>query len=152
MNRISRNLTIIYRTERLIARRRLAVLQQQTVLMALAGLAGLAGLALLNLTLFFVLDARMSPAAAAGILTLCNLAIAGALVLVAGRTNVEAEVAPAIEVRDMAIADIEDELEGMALEARELVTTVKALGSNPLGSLATLLVPILTAVLKKRGE
>lgn len=152
MNRIGRNLTIIYRTERLITRRRLAVLQQQTVLMALAGLAALAGLILLNITLYLVLAARVSPAASAGILTAGNLVLSGFLVLLASRTNVEQEVAPAVEVRDMAIADIEDELEGMATEARDVVNAVKGLASNPLGSLSSLLVPMIAAALKNKGN
>lgn len=150
MNRIGRNLTIIYRTERLITRRRLAVIQQQTVLMALAGLAALAGLVLLNLTLYLVMTAWVSPAASAGLLTAGNLLLAGLLATIAGRINVEQEIAPAAEVRDMAIADIEDELEGMATEARDVVNSVKALGANPMGSLSTLLVPMIAAALKNK--
>ncbi len=152
MNRISRNLAIIYRTERLITRRRLAVIQQQTVLMALAGVAALAGLILLNITLYLVLSTWVSPAVAAGILTVANLVLAALLALVAGRTNIEKEIAPAVEVRDMAIADIEDELEGMAVETRELVNSVRKLSANPLGALSTLLVPIVTAAMKKKGD
>ncbi len=152
MNRISRNLAIIYRTERLITRRRLAVIQQQTVLMALAGVAALAGLILLNITLYLVLSTWVSPAVAAGILTVANLVLAALLALVAGRTNMEKEIAPAVEVRDMAIADIEDELEGMAVETRELVNSVRKLSANPLGALSTLLVPIVTAAMKKKGD
>ncbi len=152
MNRIGRNLTIIYRTERLITRRRLAVLRQQTVLMALAGLAALAGLILLNVTLYLALANQLSPTASAGILTAGNLLLAAALALLAGRTNVEEEVAPAVEVRDIAIADIEDELEGMATEARDVVNAVKGLASNPLGSLSSLLVPLIAAALKNHNK
>lgn len=150
MNRISRNLMIIYRTERLITRRRWAVLQQQTALMALAGLAALAGLILLNVTLYLTLGNWVSPALAAAILTVANIVIAALLALAAGRMNVEHEIAPAVEVRDMAIADIEDELEGMAEEVNDVVRSVKNLSANPLGSLTTLLVPILTAVIDKK--
>jgi hypothetical protein len=151
MKRISRNLTTIYRTERLITRRRIAVVQQQTVLMALAGLAALAGLILLNITFYFVLTKWISPAVAAGTLAFVNLALAGLLASVAGRMSVEDEIAPAVEVRDMAITDLEAELEGITLEARQTVNAIKGLGSNPLGSVATLLVPVLTAALKKKG-
>ncbi len=152
MNRISRNLMIIYRTERLITRRRWAVLQQQTVLMALAGLAALASLILLNVTLYLTLSNWVSPALAAAILTVANIVIAALLALAAGRMNVEHEIAPAVEVRDMAIADIEDELEGMAEEVNDVVRSVKNLSANPLGSLTTLLVPILTAAIEKKNK
>ncbi|GAA6193979.1 hypothetical protein [Phaeobacter sp. NW0010-22] len=150
MNRISRNLTTVYRTERLIARRRFAVVQQQTIMMVVAGIAGLAGLILLDISLFFVLKTWLSSAAAAALLSLSNLLLAGLLVLVAKRSNVEQEIAPAIEVRDMAIADIEEELEEMATEAREVVEAVKSFGANPLGSLPALLVPILTTILSNK--
>ena len=152
MNRIGRNLTTIYRTERLITRRRIAVVQQQTVLMALAGLAALAGLILLNITIYLVLTKWVSPPVAAGILTVVNLGLAGVLASIAGRTNVEQEIESAVEVRDMAIADLEAELEGMSNEARQTVNAIKGLGANPLGSIATLLVPILTAALKKKKD
>ncbi len=152
MNRLSRNLTTIYRTERLITRRRLAVVQQQSVMMALAGIAVLAALVLLNVSLYFVLNAWMSSAASAAALALANLLLAGLLVLIAKRTNVEDEIAPAVEVRDMAIADIEDELEELATEARDVVQAVKSIGANPWGSLPALLIPLLTAILKHRED
>ena len=151
MNRITRNLTIIYRTERLITRRRLAVVQQQAVLMALAGLAALAALIMLNIAVYFALSTRVSPAAAAGLLAAANVLLAGLLAMIAARANVEREIAPAVEVRDMAIADIEDEIEGMATEARDIANAVRGIGANPLGSLTTILVPILAAALKKKG-
>ncbi len=152
MSRFSRNLVTIYRTERLIARRRFAVMQQQTILMVLAGIAALAGLVALNVAIFFALDALMSSAGAAAVLAAGNLVLAALLVLFARRTSVEDEIAPAVEVRDMAIADVEEEMEEMAAEAREVVQAVKSIGANPLGSLPALLVPLLTALLKNRAE
>ncbi|KIC38698.1 hypothetical protein RA27_19980 [Ruegeria sp. ANG-R] len=145
-------MTTIYRTERLIQRRHLAVIQQQTIMIALAGIAVLSALVLLNISLYFVLNAWMSPALSAAALAAANLTLACLLVLVAKRTNVEQEIAPAVEVRDMAIADIEDELSEMATEAREIVGAIKGIGSNPLGSLPTLLIPLLTALLKDRKD
>ena len=149
MHRISRSLTTIYRTERLIARRSLAVIQNQIVLVALAGVVALIGLILVNVSLFFVLEARMSPAAATGILAVVNIGFAGLLAAVAGRLNVEKEIAPAVEVRDMAIADLEAEVEEASQEVREIVKSLKGLGQNPLGSLSTLILPLITAILKK---
>lgn len=149
MHRISRSLTTIYRTERLIARRSLAVIQNQIVLVALAGVVALIGLILVNVSLFFVLEARMSPAAATGILAVVNIGFAGLLAAVAGRLNVEKEIAPAVEVRDMAIADLEAEVEEASQEVREIVKSLKGLGQNPLGSLSTLVLPLITAILKK---
>ena len=48
MSRISRNISIILRSERLIAQRRMAVLRRQTGMMAAAGIAAGLGLVMLN--------------------------------------------------------------------------------------------------------
>ena len=149
MNRITRNLTTIYRIERLIARRRFSIAQSQAILMALAGVVALIGLILLNWSLFFVLEVRMSPAAASAILALVNIALAGLLASRAGRMNVEDEIAPAVEVRDLAIADLEAEVEDAAKEVRDIVNLLKGLHKNPFGSLTTLILPLVTAILKK---
>lgn len=149
MTRITRNLTTIYRIERVIARRRFSIVQSQAILMALAGVVALIGLILLNWSLFFVLEARMSPAAASAILAVVNIALAGLLAAHAGRMNVEAEIGPAVEVRDLAIADLEAEVEDVAKEAREIVNSLKGMHKDPFGSLATLFLPLVTALLKK---
>jgi hypothetical protein len=47
MSRISRNISIILRSERLIAQRRMAVLRRQTGMMAAAGIAAGVGLIML---------------------------------------------------------------------------------------------------------
>lgn len=152
MNRISRTLTTIYRTELLIKQRRLAVIQQQAILLGVAGLAVLAGLILLNFALYFLLAARLSPAGAAGILAFVNLLLAALLALAATRADAEKEIAPALEVRDMAIADLEGEIEDATKEVREIVDAVKGVRTDPLSSLTTLLVPILTAATKKKDS
>lgn len=151
MNRISRNLTTIYRTERLIARRRLAVLQNQITFAVLAGVAFLIGLVLLNMSLFFVLEARMSPAAAAGILAALNIGLAGLFAVVAKRVNVESAIAPAVEVRDMAIEDLEAEIEEASRDIREIANGLKGLSRDPLGSLSTLILPLIGVLLKKKA-
>lgn len=150
MNRISRNISTIYRTENLIARRRLAVLQNQTILMVLAGLVATIGLVLLNVCFFFLLSQWLSPAAAAGILGLLNVAFAAFLALGAGRMNVDREIAPAVEVRDMAIADLEAEFEGIGSDVQQVLGRLKSVPRDPLGSLVTVLLPVLTAALKKK--
>ena len=150
MNRISRNLAIVYKTERLIARRRFAVVQQQTVLMALAGVVAMIGLVLVNVALYFLLGTRMSSAAAAGILAVANLGLAALLVTVATRMNVDREIEPAVEVRDMAFAELEAEVDDATQEVREIVNSVKNLHRDPFGSLSTLLVPLITMLLKKK--
>ncbi|WP_223421659.1 hypothetical protein [Tateyamaria pelophila] len=150
MNRISRSVTTIYRTERLIARRRLAVIQNQTILMALAALVAVIGLALFNLCFYLLLSAWLSPAAAAGILGVLNVVLAAVLASSAARMNVEQEIASAVEVRDMAIADLETEIESIGGDMRQVIGVLKSVPKDPFGSLMTVLLPILTALLKKK--
>jgi hypothetical protein len=149
VNRIIRNLTTIYRIERLIARRRFSVVQRQVILIALAGVVALIGLIFVNWSLFLVLEVRMSPAAASAILAVVNIALAGLLALRAGRMNVEDEIAPAVEVRDLAIADLEAEIEDVAKETRNIVNSLQRLHKDPFGSLTTFILPLVTAMLKK---
>lgn len=150
MKRFSRNLTTIYRTERLISRRRFAVVRNQTALVALAGIAALIGMILLNVSFFFLLQERVSGAAAAGILAAGNIALAALLALTAKRMNIEQEIAPVVELRDMAIADLEADVDEATQEIREMAGSLRGLQRDPLGSISTLIVPLLTALLKKR--
>lgn len=150
MNRISRNITTIYRTESLIARRRLAVIQTQTILMVLAGLIAVIGLAFINVCFYFVLSEWLSPAASAGLLGGVNVVLAAVLASAAGQMNVEQEIAPAVEVRDMAISDLEAEIQSVGGDVRQVIGHLKSVPKDPFGSLITLLLPLLTSLLKKK--
>ncbi|MEM9393123.1 MAG: hypothetical protein AAGA38_04655 [Pseudomonadota bacterium] len=149
MNRISRNLSIIVRSERLIAQRRLAVLRRQTVIMAAAGVVAGIGLLLLNAAAYLALSTMVSPAASALIVALVNIALAAVLISVATNINAEADVAPVAEVRDLAVEDLEAEIKGATDEARELADSVRRLARDPLGIAGSGAVgAIVSAVLK----
>lgn len=152
MNRISRNLTTLYRTESLIARRRLSVLQRQTVLFAAAGLAGLAGLILVNVALYLALANLISAPAAAALLALGNLVLAGLLALIASRTDAEAEIAPAVAVRDMAIAELHADLDEMGEDLRGIVDHVRGLRADPLGAILPLILPLVMSLIRKKTD
>ncbi|MDJ0994928.1 MAG: hypothetical protein QNI90_15225 [Dinoroseobacter sp.] len=149
MNRISRNISIIVRSERLIAQRRLAVLRRQTGMMAAAGVAGGVGLLMLNAAGYLALSTVVSPAAAALIVAIVNLAIAAILVSIATNTNAEADVAPVAEVRDLALEDLEAEIKDATDEARELADSVRRMARDPLGLVGSGAIgAIATAVVK----
>ena len=136
MNRISRNISIILRAERLIAQRHLAVLRRQTGLVAAAGIAGGVGLIMLNVSAYLALSEKLSQPTAALVVALANIVLAGLLVTLAGKSNADYETAPVVEVRDMAIEDIEAELRVATEEAKATAEAVKSMARDPLGSIA----------------
>lgn len=149
MNRISRNISIILRSERLIAQRQLAVLRRQTLTMAAAGIAAAVALIMLNLALYLWLSTLLSPPASALIVALINSGLAGVLVMMAGRSDIEQETAPVVEVRDMAIQDLESEVRAAAEEAKAASDAIRKLARDPFGSIAPGVVgPLVKAVLK----
>ena len=92
MSRISRNISIIWRSERLMAQRRLAVLRRQTGLMAAAGVVAGVGLIMLNAAAYLALSSRMDPAWAALIVAVVNLALAAILISVANGLYIIIEI------------------------------------------------------------
>lgn len=149
MSRITRNFSIIYRTERLIARRRMAVLRHQTGLMLFAGLVAGVGVIMLNVAAYLGLSARMPAPYAAAIVALVNLLLAAVLVAVASRLNAEKEIEPAIEMRDLALTELESDLEGAVDGARDLSRHVGQMARDPLGTALPALIGPLLALLAK---
>ncbi len=133
-NRISRNISIILRSERLIAQRQLAVLARQTSFVAMALIVGGIGLVMINVAAFFVLSEHMTTATSALVVAVANFALAGILMASANKADVGSEVQAVTEVRDMALEDLEAEARQAADEAKSAVNAVKSMASNPLGS------------------
>lgn len=153
MNRISRNLTILFRTERLIARRQMAVLRAQTGLVAFAGLVAGIAIIMLNVAIFYALGTVMAAQYAALLVALGNALVALVLVAIASRMSAEKELEPATEVRDMALAEIEADLNEVAEEARELTRNVSRMARDPLGTaLPALIGPLLSLLLKSKDK
>ena len=151
MSRTSKNLSILFRTERLIARRRLKVLQTQTGILLFAGFIAGIGLIMLNVSGFFLLRTHMSLQAAGATIALANFLLALILLLFASRYNVEEELEPLIELRDSAIAELEGDLEQALSETKELSQSVRQIVRDPLGSvLPSLIGPILAILTSKK--
>ncbi|WP_372573921.1 phage holin family protein [Ruegeria jejuensis] len=149
MSRITRNLSIIYRTERLITRRQMAVFQQQTGLMLFAALITGIGIIMLNVAAYQALSTVMESYLAAVVVALANLVLAAILVSVASRMSAEKDVGPAIEMRDLAIAELESDLEEAVDEVRGISRQVTQIARDPLGSaLPAIIGPLLSLLLK----
>ncbi len=152
MNRISRNISIALRAERLIAQRHMAVLRNQTGLMAAAGLVAGIGLIMVNMAAYFALNVSMSSQASALIVALVNFGLAVVLAVAASRMSADADVQGATEVRDMAIEDLEAELTQVATEVKGVVTDIQHVVTNPLGTVLPGLVGPLAETLLKSGK
>ena len=149
MNRIGRNISIALRAERLIAQRKMEVIRTQTGLIAAAGLVAGIGLIMLNVASYYALETQLSPQAAALIVALANFVLAVLLGIYAGRINAGADVQGATEVRDMAVEDLEAEIENATREAQQIVSDVRQLVKNPLGSaLPGVVGPLAKALMK----
>lgn len=136
MNRISRNISIIIKAERLIAQRRVAVMMRQTGFMAAAGIAAAIGLVLLNVAAYIALSESIDPALAALLIALANFFIAILLILMAKKSNGESEIAAVSEVRDIALEDLEFELNAAGQEIKSAAQNLRLMAKDPFGSVA----------------
>ncbi|WP_170773452.1 phage holin family protein [Ruegeria lacuscaerulensis] len=149
MSRISRNISIILRAERLIAQRQVAVAAKRTGIYAAAGLAvGLAAV-MLNVAGFFWLSETLSTTSAALIVAGIDLVVAVLLAVVANSMTARTDTSDAVELRDMALQDIETEIRENFADARNAVTGIRR---DPLGTLTPEIVSALLGVLLKYAK
>lgn len=135
MNRISRNISIILKAERVMARRRLAVFRTQIGMFAAAGLVAGIGIIMLNVSGFYALNSVYSPQVSALIVALINLGLALLLGVLASRLSTATELAPVAEVRDLAMEDLEAEMDGVIEEAGQLTENIRRIAQDPMGTL-----------------
>ncbi|MBK0326628.1 hypothetical protein I5535_04905 [Rhodobacteraceae bacterium F11138] len=148
MNRIGRNLSVLFRTERLIARRRMTVLRNQSALITFAALVASLGVIMLNVAGFFAMRQTMSPPMAALVIALIDVGLAALIMLLALRLNADSELEPVEELRDLAIAELETDVQLTVAEARELGADLRRVARDPLGSLLPgLLAPLLSILM-----
>ncbi len=148
-SRVARNANIALRAERVIARRRFAMLRTQTGLLTFAGLVAGIGVIMLNVGAFFWIASFQGNAAAGVIVAIVNFVLAVLLALFAARVNVDAELAPFMEVRDIAMQDIETEVGDALSEVHDLAENVRRMAKDPFSStLSGLIGPALSILLK----
>lgn len=149
MSRISRNISIILRTERLIAQRHLAIMAKRAGMVAAAGLVAGIGLIMLNVAAYLALSDVQSKPVAALIVALANLLLAGLLFALASRANADAETAPVAELRDLAIEDLEAEVQAGVDGAKQTVEEFRTMARNPLGTIAPALAMTIARIIAK---
>jgi hypothetical protein len=135
MEHLARSLKVAWRSERLLLENEFRLTLQKVQLSALAGLVGILGLVMVNLAVFFALVPHMGQALAALCLGGADLVLAILLVVRVGSLKPAPEVELVKEVRDMAFADIEEELSLAEMEMKTLKNQVHAFVRNPLDTL-----------------
>ncbi len=153
MEHLVRSLKVAWRSDQLIRQNEFRLGIQKIQLNALAGLVAIFGLVMLSLALFFVLVPYWGQALAALTIATIDLVLAGLLVAYAGSLKPTAEVEMVKEVRDMALADVEEEI---ALAEAELVTLrddVSRFIRNPIDALLPGVIgPLLGSVTRGFGS
>ena len=149
MNRISKSVSLVIRSERLMAERRMAVIGKQTGLLAFGVLVAGIGVIMITGAAYLALAEWLGPPLAALIVSLVDFALAIAVVMIASKQSAEEEIRPVMEVRDMAMDDLDQEFQIATQDVRAVVDGVRAIGQNPLGlGNIGMFAPLITALLK----
>ncbi len=139
---VVKHLRVLWRTDRIIAEIRLRHLLLGLGLRAFAALIATFGLLMLELAAYFALVQIWSAIAAAAILGAINFAIAGILLLIAGRAPSGRDIELANEIHASSV-------EGLLQEARGLQSQVTGMIHHPLnGLLPVVLVPLIRIIIK----
>jgi len=128
-----RNLRVIVRSEGILARSHVQLASRKLVLVVVAGIAALFALGLLNIAAYFALELEVSRVWAALILGGANLVIAAIVIVVTVNLGPGHEAEMARDFRDMAIAEIENQVSSVEQNVRQLSADLSGLGETALG-------------------
>jgi membrane protein implicated in regulation of membrane protease activity len=139
---VVKQLRVLWRTDRIIADIRMRHLLVGLGLRAFAALIATFGLLMLELSAYFALVQIWSAIAAAAILGAINFAIAGILLVIAGRPPVGRELELANEIHGSSV-------DALQREAQALQSQVSGMVQHPLnGLLPLLIVPLITIIIR----
>ncbi len=148
--RIGKTLSLLLRAERMIAARRVSALGKQTALVVVALLCASVAVVMLNAAAYLWLATVLTPALAALAVGGGNLVLAGLCLLMAGRLGRRADHSELREARDLAQAQLEQEIDSLIEELRSTTRDVRDLARDPLGTiLPGVLTPLINALLER---
>ena len=153
MNSLTRNLNILWRSERLLAEAEWRRSSRQITILVLAGVFGLLALIMLNVAGFYWLATTYGTAQAALAVDAGGIVIAAILAVSAQSLKTAPETDMIREFRDSALEEIETEAEAFQTHLVQIRDDVKTIGatvskvaSDPIGSLSpALLIPAINA-------
>ncbi len=147
MEQIVRSLKVAWRSERLLRENELRLLVQKVQLNALAGMVVFVAFVMLNFAGFYLLDSQVGKPLAAFCIAGIDVVLAALLMLWSASLKPAPEVALVEEVRDMALADVEEELAVAETELIALKDEIQDFVKNPMGTLLPVTIgPLLGAV------
>lgn len=153
MEHLIRSLKVLWRSERLLAEYQLNQATQRIQFNALAALVAVFGLVMLSIAAFFALVPYWGNALAALAVAGADLLLAVVLILYARSLRLSPEVEMVREVRNMALNDIEEELDLVEAEIVAVKDGVKKFMHHPVDMLLPGAIgPLLNAVLKGLGS
>jgi len=153
MNSLTRNLNILWRSERLLAEAEWRRSSRQITILVLAGVFGLLALIMLNVAGFYWLATTYGTAQAALAVAVADIVIAAILAVSAQSLKTAPETDMIREFRDSALAEIEADAEAFQTHLVQIRDDVKTIGAtvskvaaDPIGSLSpALLIPAINA-------
>jgi len=153
MNSLTRNLNILWRSERLLAEAEWRRSSRQITILVLAGVFGLLALIMLNVAGFYWLATTYGTAQAALAVAVADIVIAAILAVSAQSLKTAPETDMIREFRNSALAEIETEAEAFQTHLVQIRDDVKTIGAtvsqvaaDPIGSLSpALLIPAINA-------
>lgn len=154
MKPIVTNLRILWRAERLRAEAQLRDATHRISLLALAALVGVFALGMLNVAAFFALVPSQGSSMAAFWVAAADIVLALVLVVLALSRRSRPEMELIEEVRDTALANLEEEaaaVQAQIADARQeianLARSARSFSRDPFGAVSpTLLLPLLKTV------
>lgn len=138
---VVKHLRALWRTDRIIADIRLRHLLVGLGLRAFAALIAAFGLLMLELAAYFALVQIWSAIAAAAALGAINFAIAGLLLLLAGRPPSGRDIELANEIHGAS-------MEALQIEARAFQAQVSGAVHHPLSAIVPVLLPLIAIIIK----
>jgi len=158
MERLIRNLHVLWRAESLIVSLKLQRASKRGMLLLCAGLAGLFGLAMLNLAGFFALQPSMGAVPSAPLVAAADFLAAVLAIFAARSFQTGPELDLAMETRQAALAELEAELAALQAEIKavrddfaSMKATVTSFIHRPLDSpLLAMILPLVKSLTKLR--
>ena len=153
MNSLTRNLDILWRSERLLTQAEWRRISRQITILIVAGVFALLAIVMLNVAGFYWLASNYGNAPAAMAVAVTDLVIAAIFAVAAQSLKTPPETEMIREFRDSALAEIETEAAAVQTQLVQIRDDVQSIGtmvskfaSDPVGSLSpALLVPAISA-------